>query len=182
VNNQQPTPSEKNDTESAYPTAFAAAVSRVLADEGGLVDDPADAGEVTKYGISQRQYPGLDIAALSRHQAVEIYYRDWWQRFDYGTLPAAIGIKLMDLAVNMGPAAAAHCLQRALRACGKAINDDGVLGATTREAVKAVEPGAMLAALRAEAAGRYRVIAALRDGDQSERDHFLAGWLNRAYE
>jgi lysozyme family protein len=182
VNKPQPPPTEKSDTESAYPTAFAAAVSRVLADEGGLVDDPADTGKVTKYGISQRQYPELDIAGLSRHQAVEIYYRDWWQRFDYGTLPAAIGIKLMDLAVNMGPAAAARCLQCALRACGKAINDDGVLGAATRAAVKSVEPTAILAALRAEAAGRYRVIAALRDGDEAERNRFLKGWLRRAYE
>ena len=72
MNKPQPPSTEKRDTESAYPTAFAAAVSRVLADEGGLVDDPADTGKVTKYGISQRQYPELDIARLSRDQAVEI--------------------------------------------------------------------------------------------------------------
>jgi lysozyme family protein len=182
MSNPQATPTELNDAVSAYSAVFAAAVSRVLADEGGLVDDPADAGEVTKYGISQRQYPELNIAALSRQQAAEIYYRDWSQRFDYATLPPAIGIKVMDLAVNMGPAAAARCLQRALRACGKAIADDGELGAVTRAAVKAVEPATLLVALRSEAAGRYRVIAALRAGDEAERDHFLTGWLNRAYE
>jgi len=39
-------------------------------------------------------------------------------------------------------------------------------------------PAALMAALRSEAAGYYRALAA-RDG---RNDEFLRGWLNRAYE
>jgi hypothetical protein len=34
----------------------------ILAAEGGLVHHTADPGGLTKYGISQRSYPALDIA------------------------------------------------------------------------------------------------------------------------
>jgi lysozyme family protein len=49
-----------------YPPAFARAIARLLGDEGGLVDTPADPGGETKFGISKREYPDLDIAALTR--------------------------------------------------------------------------------------------------------------------
>jgi lysozyme family protein len=37
------------------------------------VNNPADLGGATKYGISQRAYPSLDIKALTFPQALEIY-------------------------------------------------------------------------------------------------------------
>ncbi|HLW69392.1 MAG TPA: glycosyl hydrolase 108 family protein [Candidatus Binataceae bacterium] len=166
----------------SYPPAFVAALEQVLGDEGGLVDDPADGGGETKYGISQRQYPEVDIAGLTRTAAAAIYYRDWWARYDYSALPAAIGSKLFNLAVNLGPEPAARCVQRALRACGHEVGEDGVLGPATRAAAAAVDGEALLAALRSEAAGVYREIAAGRSREAAERERFLAGWLRRAYE
>jgi lysozyme family protein len=163
---------------SDYPAAFAAAVERLLADEGGLVDDTADRGGETKYGISQREYPQVDIGGLTRAAAAAIYYRDWWQRYGYGTLPEVIGGKLLNLAVNLGPGVAARCLQRALRACGRDVAEDGVLGASTRQAVAVVEGTSLLAALRSEAAGYYRELAAAHGA----QERFLSGWLRRAYE
>ena len=32
--------------------------------EGGYVDDPNDKGGKTKYGISQKSYPNIDIAIV----------------------------------------------------------------------------------------------------------------------
>ncbi|MGH7840163.1 MAG: glycoside hydrolase family 108 protein [Candidatus Binataceae bacterium] len=182
MSEQSKSPNEASSAAGAYPAAFAQAVARLLEDEGGLVDDPADAGGETKYGISRRQYPQVDIGALTREAATAIYYRDWWQRYAYGALPAAIGGKLLNLAVNLGPAPATRCLQRALRACGHEVGEDGVLGAVTRQAAAAVDAAALLAALRSEAAGRYREIAAGRAGNEAARDRFLCGWLRRAYE
>ncbi len=162
----------------SYPAAFDRAVSRLLRDEGGYVLNPADPGGATRYGIAQRDYPELDIRALTREQAIAIYYRDWWLRYDYADLDAPIGAKLFDLAVNMGPDHAGRCLQRALRACGRPLADDGVVGPATRAAARAVDPAALLAAFRSEAAGHYRALAAADRVD----DEFLRGWLNRAYE
>ena len=44
---------------------FPDCISHVLAAEGGLVNDPQDPGGVTKFGISQRSYPALDIRELT---------------------------------------------------------------------------------------------------------------------
>jgi lysozyme family protein len=99
-----------------YPAAFSKAIARLLSDEGGYVNNPADPGGETKFGISKRQYSTLDIKLLTQSQAIDIYYRDWWQRYRYSALPDEIGIKLFDLAANIGPAHASSCLQRAPRA------------------------------------------------------------------
>ncbi len=168
----------------SYPSAFIKALERVLADEGGYAVGVGDRGGPTKFGISQRQYPELDMPSLTRAQAAAIYYRDWWLRFDFGALPEAIGAKLFNLAINMGPREATLCLQRALRACGIAVGEDGTLGAQTRGAASRADSGALLVALRSEAAGHYRQLAAAaahRGGGQL-RERFLRGWLNRAYE
>jgi len=166
----------------SFPPAFVRAISRLLADEGGYVNNPADPGGETRFGICKRDYPNLDIAALTREQAVAIYYRDWWTRHRYADLPGPIAVKLFDLAVNIGPEHAARCLQRAVRACGKRIPEDGALGPATVAAARVANQLALLAALRSEAAGYYRALAALDRGRRPDADReFLNGWLNRAY-
>jgi lysozyme family protein len=166
-----------------YPPEFSAAVARVIADEGGFVENSADPGGATKFGISAREYPDLDIAHLTRDAAVAIYYRDWWLKYDFGHLPAAVAAKTFDLAVNIGPGHAITCLQRALRATGHPVTEDGAIGAATARAAAAASGIALLAALRSEAAGYYRAVAALTRGPRADGDReFLNGWLNRAYE
>jgi lysozyme family protein len=165
-----------------YPGEFLAAVTRVLDDEGGYCANPADSGGATKFGISSREYPDLDVAALTRDDAIAIYYRDYWMRVGLDRLPPAIAAKTFDLAVNIGAGAAVRCLQRALRACGRRVAEDGVLGAATAAAASSADLSALLAALRSEAAGYYRTLAALERGRRPGSDReFLDGWLNRAY-
>ena len=55
---------------------FLKAVGEVLENEKGYVNDPADPGGETKYGIIKRSYPNLDMAKLTMEQVLEIYYRD----------------------------------------------------------------------------------------------------------
>ncbi len=65
-----------------YPEEFAKAANDLLDNwEGGYVDDPADPGGETNFGISKRSYPDLDIKALTRDEAIAIYYRDFWQKY-----------------------------------------------------------------------------------------------------
>jgi len=172
---------DARETATSYPEAFLKALDAALADEGGYVNSPDDPGGATRFGISQRQYPDLDIARLTRAEATAIYYRDWWQRFEFGSLPEPIGAKLFNLAINIGPRPATLCLQRALRACGAAVAEDGALGAHTREAAGRVAGATLLAALRSEAAGHYRLLAE-RAGRGGRFDRFVKGWLRRAYE
>jgi lysozyme family protein len=164
-----------------YPALFVQAVTRVLANEGGYARLPNDPGGETQFGISRRDYPNLDLRNLTRDGAIAIYFRDFWKTCRYGELPDAIAVKLFDLSINMGPAHAVECLQRALRACGTTVAEDGALGNASVAAANRADGGALLAALRSEAAGYYRAIAA---GPASKRGEssFLAGWLNRAYQ
>jgi lysozyme family protein len=161
----------------AYSPEFLAAVERVLAEEGGYSSDPGDPGGATKFGISARAHPGVDIATLTRAAAVNIYWREWWLRFGFAQLPAALAAKTFDLSVNIGAAHAIQCLQRALRACGSPVTEDGILGEATARASQCADPTALMSAMRSEAAGYYRMLAANRNGGVD----FIKGWLNRAY-
>ncbi|HKT17069.1 MAG TPA: glycosyl hydrolase 108 family protein [Stellaceae bacterium] len=175
--------------DAASEPAFAAAAAILLAHEGGFqksADDPGNwtGGKIgtgalkgTKYGISAAQYPALDIEGLSAGDAAAIYRRDWWDRFGLDRLRAPLAAKLLDAGVNIGMENAIRALQRALRACGNPVAEDGVLGAATLAAIAASVPETLLAALREALAGHYRLLAARSKSQQ----RFLAGWLARAY-
>lgn len=168
---------------------FVAAIGPVLAHEGGFQaapDDPGNwtggkvgAGELkgTKFGISAAQYPALDIAKITIDEATAIYRRDWWERFGLARLPQPLAAKLFDAGVNIGMANAVRALQRALRACGAMLVEDGKLGEATLGAAVAITPDKLLPALREALAGHYRLIAAHNPAEQ----RYLAGWLARAY-
>jgi lysozyme family protein len=87
-----------------FPAAFAIVVGL----EGGYTDDPADPGGATKYGISQRAYPGLDIANLTLSAAQDIYREDYWP--SAAGLPWEMALCVFDCAVNQGTGAA-HVLR-----------------------------------------------------------------------
>ncbi len=158
---------------------FQHAVNVVLRHEGGYVNDPNDPGGETKFGISRRAYPDLDIARLTKEDAIKIYRRDWWEKYRYGRIEDAnVACKVMDLSVNVGPQTAHRLLQQALHACGhRHVVVDGLIGPQTLGAVNETEPSLMLVALRAEAAAYYRELIAARPALARYRN----GWMNRAY-
>ncbi len=136
------------------------ASTRVIANAGGLASWEGSPGGETRFGITRRDYPKLDIASLTRDGAIAIYFRDFWKAGRFEDLPPTIAIKLFDLAMCMGAAQATACLQRALRAGGNPVLEDGALGNGTVAAARRADGAALLAALRSEAAGYYRARAA----------------------
>ena len=83
-------------------SSFDRAVSFVLAQEGGYVNDQHDAGGETRYGISKRRYPAEDIRNLTVDRARELYRRDYWDRNRCGDLPGHMALAVFDAAVNGG--------------------------------------------------------------------------------
>jgi lysozyme family protein len=157
---------------------FNMAIERVLANEGIYSNDPNDNGGETKYGISKRSYPNLDVRNLTLDDAKLIYYRDFWEPQPYEQIAYyEIAEKVFDLAVNIGTSNAHIVLQRALRAVGNPVKEDGVFGKITLTAVNSSNPNEPLAALRSEAAGYYRNITA----KNTNQSRFINGWLKRAY-
>ena len=162
---------------------FDSAFKRLLIFEGGYVLDELDSGGETKYGISKRSYPHVNIKALTRKQAKEIYRTDWWEKYKYDKMAnmcegnySEIAIRLFILAVNIGPKNAHKVLQRSLIATGEELDVDGIIGEHTKRLLLS-NGHRIIYPFRSEAAGFYRALVAGRP----ELKPFLKGWLDRAY-
>lgn len=161
-----------------YSARFLKAFEKIIYHEGGYSNNPSDLGGETKYGISKRSYPNLDIKNLTMDQARQIYYCDFWIKGKYEQIiDEAVSIKLFEISINTGITQANKLIQRALRAAGKMVVEDGIIGAITLKAINEADPTDLLAALKSEAAGYYRLIAQANPSQQK----FITGWLNRAY-
>jgi len=75
---------------------FDKAIKFVLKWEGKYSNDPQDPGGETKYGISKRSYPELDISKLTLKQAKEIYYQNYWLKCGCDSLPYPFNIVVFD--------------------------------------------------------------------------------------
>jgi lysozyme family protein len=105
------------------------AIAFTLKMEGGDVaaeNNPADPGGLTKFGISQKAYPSLDIPNLTLEDAKKIYRRDYWEACRCDELPPALAVAVFDTAVNQGTGKAKRLLQIALD-----VDVDGVIGDKT---------------------------------------------------
>lgn len=83
------------------PPLWDAAIRTLLVAEGGYNHIAEDPGGETKYGISKRSYPHLDIPNLTPDDAAAIYRRDYWSRIPED-LPPRMRWFLFDCAVNHG--------------------------------------------------------------------------------
>ena len=113
-------------------TVFNNAFNLILINEGGYVNDPRDKGGETKYGISKKAYPNIDIKNLSLEQARAIYHRDYWQRCKCEFLPDALSVAVFDYAVNSGGRKAIRDLQACLDVAVDGIIGNQTIGAANR--------------------------------------------------
>jgi len=149
---------------SAFERAFAFVIRLDI--EGGYVNDPHDPGGETKYGISKRAYPQLNIAALTRTQAKDLYHRDYWLRAGCEALPDLIAVATFDCAVNQGVGRAKRLLQRAAR-----VRVDGKIGPITRAAIAAADEDTLLLEFLSH---RLRAYAVTRNARR-----YMRGWSRR---
>jgi lysozyme family protein len=81
---------------------FERAFAVVVGIEAGYVNNPQDPGGETKYGVTKRQYPTVDIKNLTLEQAQDIYRRDYWNTHDLDTLEYGKALLVFDTAINGG--------------------------------------------------------------------------------
>ena len=92
-------------------TKFDACVQFVFDREGReFEDNPADPGGQTKFGISKKSYPNVDIPNLTEAQAKEIAYRDYWQPFNCDQYEPRLALAVFDTAFNQGVGVARQIL------------------------------------------------------------------------
>lgn len=135
-----------------------------------------DSGGLTRWGISQKAYPDLDIAHLSFEDAKIVYKGEYWCP-EYDLIPQGVCNKVFDCAVNMGKKRAHILLQCALQDCGEPVVADGKLGPATMSAIDRSDPMHLLVSLRENCCNFYEELAR-RNPEKYGR--YLAGWLRRA--
>jgi len=178
---------------------FNLAIPIILRHEGGFVNDAADPGGATNFGVSLRwlksqgliddliHETGADLAIQDRSQeevlavhrisvdeAKAFYQKFWWDAYHYGTFIAqAVASKVFDMAVNLGAPRAHKMLQHVI---GAAV--DGILGQASYAAANNWPSVPLLTSLQNVQADFYRAIVSANPA----RTKFLAGWLKRAYD
>lgn len=123
----------------------------IIAREGGYVNDPADPGGATKYGVTIGTMRALgldltgdgrvteaDVKALTPDIAAEIFERDYFVRPKIGLLPEQLQPTVYDMYVNAG-GNAVKILQKLLNDLGPfALAEDGAIGPLTARAAHQV--------------------------------------------
>ncbi len=155
---------------------FEEAIPKVMANEGGLSNNPADPGGETKYGISHASYPNVDIANLTLAGAEAIIKASYW-RFD-NVDSQEVATKLLDMAVNLGLGRAVYLLQLGLKELGATLMPDGEWGTETLASLNGSSEQDVIRELCTEQQSYYVELVAKRP----ELYQFLKGWLHRANE
>ena len=145
---------------------FDMAFERLIGSEGGYVNHPNDPGGETKFGISKRSYPTVNIAALTIDEAKAIYRRDFWDVLGDDIHPA-IKFQVFDFAVNSGIQTAIRKLQSAI-----GVADDGHWGPASAAKLKEIMVPDVIMLYVAERLDFWRKLTTWPT--------FGAGWAGRA--
>lgn len=149
---------------------FLAFIDRVLAHEGGYVNNPADPGGETNFGITvavarHSGYTG-SMRDLPRARAVEIYKSQYWDKVQGDQLPPAVAFQVFDAAVNHGVSNASKWLQETV-----GVIADGVIGPKTVSASKFKSPCQVVFGFNRRRIQFYTKLTTFAT--------FGKGWLNR---
>lgn len=164
------------------------ALPTILVYEGGKVDDPADLGGRTAYGVTQRTYNAWcrdqippkadrDVWEITPKEVAAIYRTQYWEKIDGDGLAAQSGklaLCVFDGAVNHGVGLSARMLQRVVGA-----TPDGIIGPQTLQFIAShlslrSEPVVVTDYLKRRVAIYQNIIA-----NNPTQQKFVKGWRTR---
>jgi len=173
--------------------------TEIVGREGGFVNDPADPGGPTNFGVTLGEMRALgmdldgdgdvdiaDVRKLTLSQAVDIFIADYFQKPRLNTLPAPLQAPVFDMSVNAGASRAVKILQETLQSLGEAVTVDGRVGPQTSAAAAralAKWPGLVDAYGAARREFYYRLgdhRPESRKYARRESDGGKGGWIIRA--
>jgi lysozyme family protein len=158
---------------------------------GDVTTIPGDRGGPTRFGLASKFHPDLveqgfyelvdGEPKIPHDEALAIADQVYAEQY---AAPLAldqvrsqeIANRLLSFAINEGPAEAITLAQRACKALGCTIADDGKMGPATIRALNSLDPAAWLAANRVQQEAFYRHLVATQPRLLPE----LQGLLNRA--
>lgn len=142
----------------------------ILKHEGGYIDHPSDPGGATKYGISQRSYPALNIKELTIQDASAIYYNDYWLKLKIENIKnEELKLHIFDMAVNAGIKTAIKLLQGIV-----GTTQDGILGPRSEAKIGLYEDDIVENYKKARIDYYNKLIK-----NKPQLQVFIKGWINR---
>lgn len=105
---------------------FEEAIKHILWHEGGYANDADDTGGETRYGISKKAFPHIDIANLTKDKAIELYRTYYWLAGKCDRVDSRWRLLYFDTCVNMGVGQAVKFLQLCVNQ-----KPDGIFGRVT---------------------------------------------------
>lgn len=139
-----------------------------------------DRGGPTKYGISKRAHPDVDIENLTEEGALAILEQEYWNRYDLHLLEdQVIANQIFFMIVNMGGKRGVTLAQTAINAIARPklnIPVDGIMGFRTVQALNVVSGMFYSNRLRLEEIYYY---LKLTDDHPDQIENFR-GWVRRA--
>lgn len=148
--------------------------------EKGFTKDPRDAGnwtgghvgagilKGTKYGVSAKSFPDLDIENLTMQDAASIARTKYWTPAGCDHLPEAVALCVFDFAYNAGVHESVKILQRAL-----GLTEDGAFGSHTQAAATAEDPRYVVSKFTAARIDAYTQMHGWNTFGQGWRDRAL---------
>tara|TARA_R100000935_G_scaffold14494_2_gene29009 strand:+ start:105 stop:716 length:612 start_codon:yes stop_codon:yes gene_type:complete len=172
----------------------------IVAREGGFVNDPADPGGATNFGVTIHTMRSLgldldrdgdvdvaDVRLMTRARAVDIFIEHYFVRPRIAELPEALQASVFDMQVNAG-SNAVKILQRLVTDMGFPATVDGVIGPATLRAVRTAHDAAPAHIADAYAIARRNYYLRLADARPASRKFARSraggkgGWIKRAEE
>lgn len=154
---------------------FQKALHFTLSHEGGTNYHVNDRGGLTSWGISEKQYPDLNISDIGMREAVEIYEKDYWNPGKCEHMEESLAITVFDSSVNCGLRSAGIWLQKSLNHLGATVEVDGIVGVITIHAANLHNPYDLSGKVISHRLNRYTKLIS-RDPEQRV---FVLGWMNR---
>lgn len=154
----------------------------IMEHEGGFVNNPNDKGGPTNKGVTLRtfrDYAGnnvnvQDLKDMSDYQWYAIFKRFYWDLCKADKINSqAVANAIVDWAYNSGPRTAIATVQRIL-----GIDNDGIVGPMTIEAINNMRSGKLFDAIQFERAAFVQKIVK----NNPSQSIFLKGWLRRINE
>lgn len=146
--------------------------------EGGFIEHKNDPGGATKYGISKRSHPDVDIVNLTEVGAKAIYKEEYWPWYMDGVTDWSVAAEMFEQLVNMRPRTAVKIWQRALNYLGAEISVDGKFGPITLLNINRYSRRMRIPLLKALNGVQFVHFLKLVEGGK-RFDTFARGWLRR---
>lgn len=160
-------------------SSYKNAVEPLLVREGGFVNNPADRGGPTNWGITQAVYEKFkgrkvtldEMKKMPKADAVAIYKPEYWDKIHGDKIKFfAVANTMFDQAVNRGVNAT---IKQAQRVAG--VSQDGIIGPKTLTAINASMEHDFITKFLAESVKSYNAIVA----SNPSQSQFIKNWLGR---